>query len=331
MFSKIWSALGIARHAVALVILTGATTGLVASSLDANASRAAATSEAAAVNAAIATRVYTSAAELDVLTRMCLEMKDADSDVCAEAIEKSGLTASEFWAKLAISLNQQVRKHEQEQKQPKVNTSELLGLVNACVASHERSTEPCAKALELSGLTADEFWAKVYALFSKSTEAPKTEPKTTERPTTTEKPTTSPKSNTEIYAQIRECQAAYEMARQGQTTSVTVGQICAKAIEASGLSANDFWAKYSPKPATTPTATAKPTATPTARPQSVSDADLLSLVRDCFTKYNAATASKGNEDLGRSAYEACTKAITASGLVADAFWAKFGTPQSPKI
>ena len=187
MFSKIWGVIGVARHAVALVILTGATTGLVASSLDANASRVAAASAAE-------TRAYTNTAELDVLTRMCLEMKDPTSDVCAKAIEKSGLTVGEFWSKLAISLNEQVRKQEQKKdetpsaapkpQEPKVNTRELLGLVNACVASHERSSEPCAKALELSGLSADEFWAKVSSLFSKpTTTAPKSDaPKPTETP-----------------------------------------------------------------------------------------------------------------------------------------------------
>ena len=43
------------------------------------------------------------------------------------------------------------------------------------------------------------------------------------------------------------------------------------------------------------------------------------------------TTAKGDESLGHAAYEACTKAIAASALSNDAFWAKFGTPQAPKI
>ena len=148
------------------------------------------------------------------------------------------------------------------------NTRELYGLISTCVATHERSSEPCARALELSGLSADEFWAKVTALFNtsaKPSETPKTA-KTT--PTQTARPTTKPTE----------------------------------------------------KPRTSP-----------AKPQTVTDTELIAMVRDCFTKYMAATASKGNEDLGRAAYEACTKAIGASGLSNDAFWAKFGTPREPKI
>src|SRR5204863_5915724 len=117
----------------------------------------------------------------------------------------------------------------------------------------------------------------------------------------------------------------------------SVSQICNKAIAASGLSANDFWAKYWPKPAateqpkpSTPRTEPKPTAKPSAT-RTVPDADLSAMVRDCFTKYLAATAAKGNDELGHAAYDACTKAIAASGLPGDAFWAKFGTPQAPKI
>jgi hypothetical protein len=347
MFSRIWGVIGIARHAVALVILTGATTGLVAGSLDVNS-----TSHATATSAISTTTVTankgktTNTAEIDVLVRMCLATKDPQSDECAKAIDKSGMAAGEFWARVAMSLSEQVRKQDQKKDEKpaetakpedhKVNTGELLGLVNACVASHERSSEPCDKALDLSGLSADEFWAKVTALFNKpATTAPKTDAPKTDAPKTE-------KTSEEIYALIKDCLAKFEAAKNGTYSEpISTSEACRKAFEATGLTPEQFYAKFvqkttaakpteSPKPATT----YKPQPTPTAKPQTtqtVSDADLIVMVKDCFAKYLAATSSKGNEELGRAAGEACNKAIAASGLANDAFWAKFGTPRDPKI
>jgi hypothetical protein len=346
MFSKIWGVIGIARHAVALVILTGATTGLVAGSLDVNStSHATATSAANTSSVIASTRKSTNGAEIDVLVRLCLATKEPQSDECAKAIDKSGMAADEFWAKVAMSLNEQVRKQDQKKDEKpaetakpedhKVNTGELLGLINACVESREHSSEPCAKALALSGLSADDFWAKVSTLFNKpTTTAPKTDAPKTDAPKTDAPKTDAPKTERPmtdaLYALIKDCLAKYESARTTNDGGTAASDACKKAIEASGMTSSDFWAKFGPKPTTT----AKPQPTPTAKPQAtqtVSDADLTVMVKDCFAKYLAATAAKGNEDLGRAAGEACNKAIAASGLVSSEFWAKFGTPQSPKI
>lgn len=187
------------------------------------------------------------------------------------------------------------------------NTRELIGLVTACVASHERSSEPCAKALALSGLSADEFWAKVGAMFDNKKN----------------EPTSSPKTTAGLTAIIGACLEKFEAAKKGAYTEPIVNtEACKKAFEATGLTPEQFYAKFVQKRA----ATEKPRTT-----QRMSDADLAALVKDCFARYTAATAAKGNEDLAHAAYEACTKAMTASGLTGDAFWAKFGTPQAPKI
>ena len=400
MLSKIWGALGIARHAVALVILTGATTGLVAGSLDVNStSHATATSAANTATVTASKNTNTNGAELDVLVRMCLATKDPQSDVCTQAIDKSGVAADLFWARIAMSLNEQANKKQEPKHEDKpatepkndehkVPTGELIGLVTSCVNSHERSSKPCAKALELSGLSADEFWTKVSGMFNKTNDTPKTdkpneevyaavkdclakfeaakngtysEPISTSeacrkafeatgltpeqfyarfvQKTTAPKPTETPKTERAVdqalYTLIKDCLAKYENARTTNDGGTAASDACKKAIEASGMSSGDFWAKFGPKhESTKPVETPKPTAKPETKPQgtqTVSDADLGVMVKDCFAKYLAATASKGNEDLGRAAYEACTKAITASGLPNDAFWAKFGTPQSPKI
>jgi hypothetical protein len=401
MFSGIWGVLGVARHAVALVILTGATTGLVAGSLDVNGtSRATATSTASTTPATVTASRNTNTGDLEALIKECLASKDPKSDACTQAIDKSGMAADAFWARLALSLNEQVHtkqepKHEDKpattpkNDDRKVDTRELIGLVAACVNTHERSSEPCSKALELSGLSAEEFWAKVSSLFNKpTTTAPKTD-KTSEEvytqlnaclakfeavrngtysePITTSeacrkafeatgltpeqfyarfvqkaasaKPTEAPKTqrpvDEAVYALIKDCLAKYEAARTTNDGGTAASDACKKAIEASGLSSSDFWAKFGPKRETTkPVETPKPTAKPDTKPQgtqTASSAELAVMVKDCFAKYLAATAAKGNEELGRAAYEACTKAMAASGLSNDAFWAKFGTPQSPKI
>jgi len=225
MFSRIWGVIGVARHAVALVILTGATTGLVAGSLDVNnTSHATATS---AINSTMTVTLNKSSntAEIDVLVRMCLSTKDPQSDECAKAIDKSGMASGEFWAKVAMSLSEQVRKQDPKKDEKsaetakpedhKVNTSELLGLVNACVASHERSSEPCEKALDLSGLSADDFWAKVSALFNKpATTAPKAETPKTEAPKSEAR-----KTSTEgLSVIIGTCLAKFEAAKNGTYT-----------------------------------------------------------------------------------------------------------------
>lgn len=307
MLSQVLGGLTLVRHAVAITLVMGAAGATVAGAVD--------TSHASTVttNTVVSTTANTTqndTKDLEAAVKACLGTKDPASDECAAAIDLSGLSADEFWAKVALSLNEQLGRAKN------TNTRELIGLVTACVASHERSSEPCAKALALSGLSADEFWAKVGGMFENKKHEPTASPKTTEKPKTT---------NGDAAALIKECVAAYERARQTHESGEAVSQICNKAIAASGLSANDFWAKYYPKPATSeqpkPTVTRKPQPT-----QRVSDADLAALVKDCFAKYTAAAAAKGNEDLAHAAYDACTKAMAASGLTGDAFWAKFGKP-----
>ena len=390
MLSQVLSGLTVVRHAVAITLVLGAAGATVASAVDVSHGATVTTNS---VVSTTANKTQNNTSDLEAAVKACLGTKDPASDECAKAIDLSGLSADAFWAKVALSLNEQLgrqkndkqdQKTEPSAKPANTNTRELIGLVTACVASHERSSEPCAKALALSGLSADEFWAKVSALFENKKNEPTASPKTTEgltaiigaclekfeaakkgaysepivnseackkafemtgltpeqfyarfvQKTTTVSPKPSPTTSTTneaTYAAIKACLAKLEAARNGGTTeSVTTSLECRKAYEATGMTPEQFWTKFNPKPAATEQP--KPSATPKPQPtQSVSDADLVVMVRDCFTKYNAALAAKGNEDLGRAAYEACTKAIAASGLTGDAFWAKFGTPQAPKI
>ena len=288
-------------------------------------------------------RPQTNTNDLEAAVNACLATKDPASDACADAVTLSGLSSDVFWAKLAFSFKAQLAakdEHGDTKTEParsekpdtaKTTTGELVGLVTACVHTHDRASEPCAKALALSGLSAEEFWTKLSTLFTSDT--------TTNEPKHEDKPSTKP-TETSITALIKDCVAAYERARDTHEGGEAVSQVCKKAIDASGLSTSEFWSKFGPKPVTTeqpkPSTTPKPTTRPTTTPkptttQTVSDTQLVVMVKDCFAKYVAATAAKGDEDLGRAAYEACHMAIAASGLTNDAFWAKFGTPQAPKI
>ena len=340
MLSKILDGLMLARHAVAITLVTGAATAMVAGSLDVASAQSTATTTASSMTTTTASKNTTSN-ELEALLRACLATKDAQSAECAQAIEKSGKDAPEFWPYVALSLNDQLRRATSEHvtttpkpeptKKPETTgtstaSGQLIYLVAACVESHERSSAMCQAALEASGLTADDFFAKVAIRFGKTTE-PTTKP--------SDKPTTTTGNTEGLSILIGDCLSKYEAARKSNATGGATGEAaseaCKKAIEASGLSSNDFWARFGPKttkttePTRKPEPTTKPTTTQTSPTgvQTVSDEQLAAMVKDCFAKYLVAKETKEG---GTAAYEACTKAITASGLGGDAFWKKFGTP-----
>jgi len=396
VFSQILSGLTLVRHAVAITLVMGAATATVAGAVDMSQNATVRTVPAISASTVTAEKTETNTTDLEAAVNACLETKDPASEACANAVTLSGLSSETFWAKIALSLKAQLVVAKGEKNAPKTDgtrtpkpenttrtSGELVGLVTACVASHERASEPCAKALELSGLSADEFWAKLGAMFAttQATPAPKTteglsvligaclakfeaarkgtysEPISTSeacrkafeatgltpeqfyakfvtKQTSSDKPQPTTRSTEGVTALIKECLAAYERARDTHEGGEAASDACRKAIEASGLSANEFWAKFAPKPATTPKPEPTTRPTPTAKPttqQTVTEAQLLVMVKDCFAKYVAATTAKGDESLGHAAYEACTSAIAASGLSNEAFWAKFGTPQAPKI
>ena len=328
VFDKILGALTIVRHAVAISVVTSAAGAMVAGSVDV-APRTATTSLQTAVSA---TETMEKTSELSELVAACLETKDPGSAACAAASAASGLPLEEFWARVAMSLNERV-KAEPKTDAPKpqstdasTNTRELLALVAACVESHERASAACEHALQASGLSTDEFWPKVGALVWK-TDAPKAdEPETV---TTTETPrTAAPKTTDETLSLlIKDCLTKYAAASGGADAAALASEACRTAIAASGLSSSDFWARFGPKvdtrkpePTRTPEPTRKPTGTPT-----VSTAQLQVLIKACFDRYLVA---KNTSEGATAAAEACNSAIAASGLSQSAFFAKFGTPGS---
>jgi hypothetical protein len=340
MLSKILGALTFVRHAAAITLVTGAATAMVAGSLDVASSST--TNVTANATTTVATSQNTTDSDLEAAIKACLGTKDPQSLECHTAQDLSGVSNEEFWAKLAFSLSEQVARQSPSQpaatpqpeptKKPETTepthplvTGDLLYVVAACVDSHERSSAACQKALEMSGLSADEFYAKVAARFGKTTE-PTTKPT---EPTANRAEKTSTEG---LTALIKDCLTKYENAKSTSDGSAAASEACKRAIAASGLSANDFWARFGPKTTKTePTHRPEPTSQPTTKPapsspsgvQTVSDEQLAAMVKDCFAKYLSA---KETHEGGTAAYQACTTAITASGLSGDAFWKKFGLP-----
>src|SRR5207302_10739496 len=153
-------------------------------------------------------------------------------------------------------------------------------------------------------------------------------------------PTTKPTAGVE--PRVKECArlygAALALKDAGTETREAAGrkasEACKAAIAASGLSADEFWAKYRSlfehlRPVSKPTE--KPATTkPTEKPATVAKptAEFEQLLNDCVSLYAAAVALKEaspetREAAGRKASEACTAAIAASGLGTDAFWVKY--------
>jgi len=83
---------------------------------------------------------------------------------------------------------------------------------------------------------------------------------------------------------------------------------CAQALAASGLSPEDFWKKF------------EDWAVQQQGPSQDSTTDVTALVKDCFAKYTAKDPTT---------FEACKKAMAASGLSGDDFWDTYGRPTPP--
>lgn len=328
MIKSIIHGLTIVRHAIAIVIVMGAAGATVAGAVDSSGDHAPAVAQSRTVTVTTsASNEKTTNTDLDALVKECLATKDAQSAECAKAVDASGLSLEDFWAKVAMSLSAQLAAPEKkepttvETPRPTTSTHELFGLVTACVATHERSSEPCQKALNLSGLTPDEFWTKVSALFPKTG----TEPKHDTQPSTTV-------DTAALEVLIKDCLARYAVAKNSTGDAALASEACKKAITASGLSSGDFWTRFGPKletktptPTRKPEETKKPTTTTTTTTPTVTTAQLEAMVKDCFTKY---LITRNTKEGATAASEACNRAIAASGLSATAFWAKFGTPGS---
>ena len=178
---------------------------------------------------------------------------------------------------------------------------ELSGVVKECLTKYaavraagdsasqgdrQSASSVCKTAIEQSGLTSAEFATK-YG-FDKLP------------------------ATTDMAALVKDCFQKYTAKDPG------AGDACKKAIAASGLSSNDFFAKYG-TPARPSTET-KPTPTPTTAPKTTVSTETYALIRKCLELYTAISRTGDS----KAASDACAAAIKASGMSSTEFWAKFG-------
>ena len=269
MMNKILSVVTIVRHAVAITLVMSAAGAMVASSVDVSAkshTAPATTTSTSTVESAVATKSFTMSE---------VEQVASANDQADRATEHSTKT--------------------------------------------ERKTEP---------KTVDP-----------QTPGPKAERKTVEpKPADTAKPAEEPKhdgataakpSDETLSVLVKDCVTKYAGLKANSEGATEASAACRKAIEATGLTSSVFWARFGPKtePTVKPEPSKKPE--PTRRPETpkpattLTTAQIEALVKDCFDKYLIVRSTKEG---GSAAVEACTRAMSASGLTGDAFWAKFGRP-----
>lgn len=225
--------------------------------------------------------------------------RESTSRVCKAAIEKSGLTSSEFAIKFGLTTVRQPAQTEP--------VNDVTALVKECFAKYaagDKTThEACKKAIAASGLSGDDFWKK----FGTPT-----------RPSTQPKTTAAPNAHTdELYQLIVTClklrnslTTTSEQARRNEASAA-----CAKAISASGMTSTDFWAKFAKE---LHPSTVTPTTAPTTKPVT-NTAEPSQFVAKCLRLY-AAISTTGD---AHAASEACGAALRATGLSSADFWATY--------
>jgi len=333
VLSYILSALSLGRHAVALTLVaSAAATTMVAGAVDqrpiqpqhetaAMTTPAPTTTPEATAKSEVTLTVTSNAVtpktnakpevrtdDIEALVKDCLTKYaaaktsttagSAASEACRRAIEASGFTSTEFWAHVAPKTEPTTA--------PQKPASNLEALVKDCLTAYAAAktttsagtsaSEVCRRATEASGLTSTQFWTRF---------GPKAEPSTAPV-----KPSTSPSTN--IEALVKDCFAKYTAAKESATGATAASEACHRAIDASGLTATEFWAKFGAPQAAKPAP--KPTSTPTTT-------EPTQLVRYCLTLHAALSTTSTREQIER-ATTVCNQAIAESRLTPTEFWAK---------
>jgi hypothetical protein len=214
--------------------------------------------------------------------------RESAAAVCKVAVEQSGLTTKELAAKLGLTTS--------PTSSPKTehNTASLEAAIHQCLKDWrnyaETSSAACAQALAASGLSTEDFWKKFEAW-------------AVEQPYDTD-------TTTDVDALVKECFAKYT------AKDPTTLETCKKAMAVSGLSGDAFWDKYG-RP-TPPSSTPKPSTSP----KSSWSQETYQLVALCFRLHSAITSTSEKATID-AAYDACNKAIAATGMSATEFWTKF--------
>ena len=119
--------------------------------------------------------------DFETLLHMCLDKRDPDSDACAAAAAKSGLSYEEFRAKIVAKLEgdkpkaeakKEEPKHEEPAVEPAKKTEptpkpaakdDFASAFEKCLGTRNFDSDECIRAEELSGLSTADFEAKFNA------------------------------------------------------------------------------------------------------------------------------------------------------------------------
>ena len=148
----------------------------------------------------------------------CFETRDANSDQCLAALEVSPID-SNFFRVLADNLDNMPAR---EEPKPEVD---LYALVKQCAATQNLDSDECVVALEQSGLSLDEFRAKVAAKLGKGAKK--------------DQMTSMMKSCLELKASLNG-----KTADELSDLVEKVNYVCRKALVESQMSPGQFWSKY---------------------------------------------------------------------------------------
>src|SRR5712691_3754157 len=159
-------------------------------------------------------------------------------------------------------------------------------------------------------------------------------PKPISRRETREGTTQTEDTSPAVEALVRECVTKYARiasfkdapSAEREDAGRLVKEVCERAMKASGLDADAFWAKY--RSLFHPAKNGEETKRPETSTKSEPDASFEGLLKECTTGYMRLVSSKEmpaaeREEAGRPVREVCERAMKASGLEAGAFWAKY--------
>ena len=239
--------------------------------------------------------------------------RESTEQVCKHAFAESGLSAADFGKLFATVIGGTTttarpsdKSHDElVQGLIKECATKYLGLKaagdNATPGQRESTEQVCHHAFAESGLSFEEYAKRIGAVIAELSKA--------EHPSTSPKPT--PAITDELRALVKDCFEKYAAGDKGAY------EACKKAIAASGMTTDQFFATFGkPTPPAKPSTSPKPSAQPLPP---VTD-ELRALVKDCFDKYTARDPGAG---------DACKKAIAASGMTTEQFFAIFGKPTPP--
>ncbi len=162
---------------------------------------------------------------------------DAAYEACNKTIAASGMSVTEFWTKFANQLAP-TKPSATPSPKPVTNPAEVEQLIAKCLDLYKglsttgdtkTASDACKAAIVASGMSSADFWNKYH-------------PGTNTAPSASPKPVTSVADLAQLVAKCLDLYKA--MATTGDTHAVS--EACGAAIRASGMSSNDFWAKYHP-------------------------------------------------------------------------------------